>query len=135
MSVGFAVVLVVWARAAWSRWSRGSAVAFGEATAPTVPFLVELAGAPYVACKAEVLELLGSICEADQWHSAAAAAGGGEHSTAYRRQPGWESAARAAVLAGRAVIEGVASSVRPEEATAAAKVLQVMDHVAPFPEL
>jgi hypothetical protein len=43
----------------------------GEATAPTVPFRPELAGSPHVACTAELLTLLGSICRTDQWHSAA----------------------------------------------------------------
>ncbi|MFB7949342.1 hypothetical protein ACFC6L_31005 [Kitasatospora phosalacinea] len=107
----------------------------GEATAPAVPFLVELAGAPHVACKAELLDLLGSICRTDQWHSAAATAGSGKRDTNYRQQPGWEAAARTAVHAGRSVIEGVASSVRPEEAAAARRLLQVMDHIPPFPEL
>ncbi|MFB7620903.1 hypothetical protein [Kitasatospora sp. NPDC056181] len=105
----------------------------GEATAPTVPFLVELAGTPHVACKAELLGLLGSICRTDQWHSAAAATRDGRRDTSYRQQPGWESAARAAVYAGRSVIEGVASSARPEEAAAATELLQVMAHIPPFP--
>ncbi|MEW5625635.1 hypothetical protein AB1388_03505 [Streptomyces hydrogenans] len=107
----------------------------GEATAPTVPFLLELVGSPHVACKAELLDLLGSICRTAQWHSAAAAAQDRKHDASYRRQPGWEAAARSAVYAGRSVIEGVASSVRPEEATPARKLLQEMDHISPFPEL
>ncbi|MFE9701389.1 hypothetical protein [Streptomyces sp. NPDC006270] len=107
----------------------------GEATAPTVPFLLELAGSPHVACKAELLDLLGSICRTDQWHSAAAAVQDREHGASYQQQPGWEAAARKAVYAGRSVIEGVASSVRPEEATPARKLLQEMDRIPPFPEL
>ncbi|WP_228921398.1 hypothetical protein [Streptomyces sp. DH7] len=107
----------------------------GEVTAPTVPFLLELAGSPHVACKAELLDLLGSICRADQWHSAAAAVGDRKHDASYQQQPGWEAAARTAVYAGRSVIEGVASSVRPEEATPARKLLQEMDRIPPFPEL
>ncbi|WP_318212255.1 hypothetical protein [Streptomyces sp. SJL17-1] len=107
----------------------------GEATAPTVPFLLELLGSPHVACKAELLDLLGSICRADQWHSAAAAAQDRKHDASYQQQPGWEAAARTAVYAGRSVIEGVASSVRPEEATPARKLLQEMDCIPPFPEL
>jgi hypothetical protein len=106
----------------------------GEATAPTVPFLLELAGSPHVACKAEVLDLLGSICRTDQWHSAAAATQGRKHDASYRQQTGWEAASRIAVHAGRSVIERVASSVRPEEATPARKLLQVMDETPPFPE-
>ncbi|MYW17010.1 hypothetical protein GT039_15780 [Streptomyces sp. SID2955] len=107
----------------------------GEATAPTVPFLLELAGAPHVPCKAELLDLLGSICRAEQWHSAAAAARDSKYYTSYREQPGWEAAARAAVTAGRPVIEGLAASVRPEESAPARKLLQVMDEVPPFPKL
>ncbi|MGW9373787.1 hypothetical protein ACWGVR_27695 [Streptomyces xanthophaeus] len=106
----------------------------GEATAPTVPFLLELLGSPHVACKAELLDLLGSICRADQWHSAAAAAQDRNHDASYQQQPDWEAAARSAVYAGRSVIEGVASSVRPEEATPARKLLQGMDCIPPFPE-
>ncbi|MFG3525271.1 hypothetical protein ACGF8B_00850 [Streptomyces sp. NPDC047917] len=108
----------------------------GEATAPTVPFLLELVGSAHVARKAELLDLLGSICRTDQWHSAAAAAAQDrEHDASYQQQPGWEAASRAAVYAGRSVIKGVASSVRPEEATPARKLLQVMDETPPFPEL
>ncbi|MFJ3880753.1 hypothetical protein ACIPW5_25245 [Streptomyces sp. NPDC090077] len=106
-----------------------------EATAPTVPFLLELAGSPQVACKAELLGLLGSIIRTDQWHSAAASTQNRKHDASYRQQTGWEAAARAAVYAGRSVIEGVASSIRPEEATPARKLLQVMDDTPPFPEL
>ncbi|NEB99835.1 hypothetical protein [Streptomyces anulatus] len=107
----------------------------GEATAPTVPFLLELAGSPHVARRAELLDLLGDIFRADQWHSAAAATRGRRHDASYRRQTGWETAARTAVYAGRSIVEGVASSVRPEEATPARKLLEVMDDTQPFPEL
>lgn len=86
-----------------------------------------LAGSPHVACKAELLDLLRCICRTDQWHSAAAAARESKHGAGYRQQPGWE----AAVHAGRSVIEGVASSVRPEEAMPARKLLQVMDDTLP----
>ncbi|MFI8392382.1 hypothetical protein [Streptomyces sp. NPDC085540] len=107
----------------------------GEATAHTVPFLLELAGSPHVACKAELLDLLGSICRTDQWHSAAAAAQDRKHDASYRQRTGWEAAARTAVYAGRTVIKGVVSSVRPEEAAPARKLLLVMDGTPPFPEL
>jgi hypothetical protein len=106
----------------------------GEATAHTVPFLLELAGSPHVACKAEVLDLLGRICRTAQWHSAAAATQDRKHDASYRQQTGWEAASRTAVYAGRSVIEGVASSVRPEEAAPARKLLQVMDETPPFPK-
>ncbi|MFE4492433.1 hypothetical protein ACFRKD_08225 [Streptomyces niveus] len=107
----------------------------GEATAPTVPFLLELLGSPHLACKAGLLDLLGSICRTDQWHSAAAATQDRKHDASYQQQPGWEAASRTAVYAGRSVIEGVASSIRPEEATPARKLLQLMDETPPFPEL
>ncbi|MFC8585209.1 hypothetical protein ACFUGD_11755 [Streptomyces sp. NPDC057217] len=106
----------------------------GEATAPAVPFLLELAGSLHVSCKAELLDLLGSICRADQWHSAAAATRGRKNDADYRRQAGWETAARAAVHAGRPTVEGLASSVRPEEVTPARKLLRVLDGTPPFPE-
>ncbi|MDT0469070.1 hypothetical protein [Streptomyces gibsoniae] len=106
----------------------------GEATASTVPFLLELAGAPYVPCKAELLDLLESIYRTDSWHSSAAAAGGPKR-TSFREQPAWEVAAREAVHAGRLVIEGLASSMRPEEAEPARKLLVTMDEAPPFPDL
>ena len=107
----------------------------GEATAPTVPFLLELAVAPHTSCKAELLDLLQRIYRTEQWHSAAAAARNGKYATSYLEQPGWEVAARAAVYAGRPVIEGLASSLRPEEAAPARELLRAMDEVPPFPKL
>ncbi|MFF2777151.1 hypothetical protein ACFVU3_19865 [Streptomyces sp. NPDC058052] len=108
----------------------------GEATAPAVPFLLELVGSPHVACKAELLGLLERICRTEQWHSAAvAAARGSGHDARFRRRTGWEASARAAVHAGRSVIEGVACSVRPEEATPARTLLRAMDDTPPFPAL
>ncbi|WP_149827962.1 hypothetical protein [Streptomyces tailanensis] len=109
----------------------------GEATAPAVPFLLELAGAPHLPCKAELLGLLESICRARQWQTAAAAAaraGGGGLGADYRRQPGWERAARAAVYTGRPIVESLASSVRPEEAGPARSLLRSMDEAALLPE-
>ncbi|MEU3399893.1 hypothetical protein [Streptomyces filamentosus] len=104
----------------------------GEATASAVPFLLELAGSPQVTCTAELLELLESICRTEQWHSAAASARNRAHAADHRRQAGWEAAARAAVHAGRSVIEGIASSVRPEEAAPARKLLRALDENPPF---
>lgn len=104
----------------------------GEATASTVPFLLELVGAPYLGCKAELLELLEGICRAEQWHGAAVAS---RARNVFQEQPAWEVAARAAVRAGRPIVEGLALSVRPEEAEAARTLLRAMDEVAPFPEL
>ncbi|MEU4094599.1 hypothetical protein [Streptomyces sp. NPDC026673] len=106
----------------------------GEATAPTVPFLLELIAAPHQSCTAEVLELLERILRTDTWHASAAAAGRPEHG-AFRQQPLWEVASRAAVNAGRPVVEVVAGSIRPDEAEAARRLLRAMDEVRPFPEL
>jgi len=105
----------------------------GEVTAATVPFLLELAAAPRLTCRAELLELLGNIVRADQWHSAAAAAGGGPGRPSYAEQLDWEVASRAAVLAGRPTAETLAASVRPEEAGAARELLRAMDEARPFP--
>ncbi|WP_326655241.1 hypothetical protein [Streptomyces sp. NBC_01750] len=99
-----------------------------EATAPAVPFLLELAGAPSVRCKAELLDLLTRILTAKQWSEAAAAAGPG--SSSYKEQPGWEVASRQAVLAGRHVVEGLADAVRPGVAAAAARLLCAFDDVS-----
>ncbi|MER8034097.1 hypothetical protein [Streptomyces hydrogenans] len=107
----------------------------GEATPLVVPFLLELAMSPQVACKAELLDLLGNIHRAEQWHAAAAAAGSRRGDARYREQAGWEAAARAAVAAGRSGVEGVAGSVRPEEALPARGLLRVMADTPPFPEL
>ncbi|MGW5803698.1 hypothetical protein, partial [Streptomyces bacillaris] len=79
----------------------------GEATVPTVPFLLELVGSPHTACKAELLDLLGSICRTDQWHAAAATTQDRRYDASYQRQLGWEAASRAAVHAGRSAIEDV----------------------------
>ncbi|MDT9696921.1 hypothetical protein [Streptomyces sp. P17] len=61
-----------------------------------------------------------------------AAAAGPRYKAACREQPGWESAARAAVLAGRPLVEALAESVRPEEAEAARQL--PMGGTRPFPE-
>lgn len=103
-----------------------------EATAPTVPFLLELAGAPSVRCKAEVLDLLTSIFTARQWSEAAAAAGPG--SSSYREQPGWEVASRKAVLAGRSLVEELADAVQPEVAAAAGRLLRAFEEDMGLPE-
>lgn len=67
--------------------------------------------------------------------TAAAAAKDRKYCTSYREQPGWEAAARAAVYARRPVVEGLASSVLPEYAAPARKLLQVMDETPPLPDL
>ena len=70
-----------------------------------------------------------------EWHAAAAATRDRKRDTSCERQIGWAVAAKAAVRAGRPVIEGPASSVRPEEAGPARELLRVMDGTPPFPEL
>ncbi|MFE1957786.1 hypothetical protein [Streptomyces sp. NPDC059479] len=97
-----------------------------EATAPTVPFLLELAGAPRVQCKAELLELLTRIFAAEQWRAVADAAGS-EYKKGYEEQVGWEADSHAAVFSGRGVVEGLAASVDPAVAEAAQTLLRVLD--------
>ncbi|MGV9457352.1 hypothetical protein [Streptomyces sp. NPDC003635] len=75
-----------------------------------------------------------SICRTEQWHSSAAAAGGPRR-TAFLEQPGWESAARSAVRAGRPVVVALAESVRAEDARAARELVRVLDGLRPFPEV
>ncbi|MEU4469416.1 hypothetical protein AB0G20_37960 [Streptomyces sp. NPDC024017] len=94
-----------------------------EATAPTVPFLTELAGAPHVSCRTEALELLQKIFAGRQW-SAASQAFSSRHDTHLARQVAWEKSAQESVLAGRHVFEILATSVDPVVARAAAKLLQ-----------
>lgn len=97
-----------------------------EATAPSVPFLVELADAPHILCKADVLELLRKIFIGRQWSAASQAfsSGTGIH---LAPQVGWEAAAQEAVRAGQHVFEGLTASVDPDVAQAAAKLLQSIE--------
>ncbi|MEU9228942.1 hypothetical protein AB0D40_31810 [Streptomyces massasporeus] len=104
--------------------------AITEATAPTVPFLLELAGAPHVACKAEVLQLLLNIYSSPDWsHSAADALP--KYADNYTHKVQWEVTARQAVLAGRQVVEGLAGSIDPDVAEAASKLLKALDAEEP----
>ncbi|MEW2615348.1 hypothetical protein AB0937_35235 [Streptomyces sp. NPDC047880] len=96
-----------------------------EATAPTVPFLIELAGAPHVSCKTEVLELLRKVFTGRQW-SAASQAFSSRHDTHLAQQVAWEKATQEAVLAGRHVFESLTASVDPDVARAAAELLQFL---------
>jgi hypothetical protein len=106
----------------------------GEATAPTVPFLLELAEAPHVPCKPELLELLEKIYRTKTWHTSAVAAGGPKRKN-FQEQPGWEVAARAGVLAGRPIIEKLADSVQSEVAEAARRLLRSIDEDPGLPEI
>ncbi|MEU0443790.1 hypothetical protein ABZ202_29350 [Streptomyces sp. NPDC006186] len=94
-----------------------------EATAPTVPFLLELAGSPQVACKAEALKLLLNIYSSHEWSRSAADALP-KYADNYTHKVQWENDAHQAVLAGRHIIEELAGSPDPEVAEAAAKLLQ-----------
>jgi hypothetical protein len=96
-----------------------------EATVPAVPFLLELAGAPQVTCKAEVLALLLNICTAEQW-SAAAAAAGPKYARGYAPMVRWETEAHSAVLAGRRLIEGLVDSVDPDVVAAAERLVRAI---------
>jgi hypothetical protein len=92
-----------------------------EATAATVPFLLELAGAPQVECKAEVLRLLRNIYVSQVWSDGAAAAAP-RYVGNFVRQAQWEADAHRAVLAGRQVVQQLANCVDPDVAEAAAKL-------------
>ncbi|GCD41130.1 hypothetical protein [Streptomyces paromomycinus] len=81
-----------------------------------------------------MLELLENICRAEQWHRAASSVRD-KRCTSLGEQPDWESASRAAVRAGRPVVAGLASSVRPEKAEPAGRLLRATDEVPPFPEV
>ncbi|MBO7935622.1 MULTISPECIES: hypothetical protein [Streptomyces] len=94
-----------------------------EATAPTVPFLLELAGAPQVACKAETLKLLLNIYSSQEWSRSAAGALP-KYADNYTHKVQWENDAHRAVLDGRHIIEGLADSVDPDVAEAATKLLE-----------
>lgn len=97
-----------------------------EATAPAVPFLLELAGAPHVACKADVLTLLLDIYSSRVWsHSAADALP--RYSGNYAHKVQWETDAHQAVLAGRQVVEGLTGSVDPDVAAAAGRLMDAFD--------
>lgn len=97
-----------------------------EATAPTVPFLIELAGAPQVMCKVEVLELLRKIFTGRQW-TAASEAFSTPREIHLAQQVGWERAAQEAVAAGRSVFEGMTESIDPDVADAATKLVQAIE--------
>lgn len=106
----------------------------GEATAPAVPFLLDLLGAPHVRHRAAIAQLLEDIHGADQWHASAAAAGG-RGDPVLRERAAWEAASRAAVRAGRPTVEALAGAVPSAETDAARSLLRAMDGVRPFPAL
>ncbi|MFF5964768.1 hypothetical protein ACFY64_13710 [Streptomyces collinus] len=130
---------VLLAKAAWADRETGSLAlddladlvcelgfVISEATAPTVPFLLELAGAPHVACTADVLALLLDIYSSRVWsHSAADALP--RHSGDYAHKVQWETDAHEAVLAGRPVVEGLTGSVDPDVAAAAGRLLDAFE--------
>ncbi|MFC9680450.1 hypothetical protein [Streptomyces sp. NPDC056948] len=121
-------------KAAWSGRDTGGLAdlvcelgfVISEATAPTVPFLLELAGAPHVACKPEVLKLLLDIYSSHEWsHSAADALP--KYADNYTHQVQWEIDAHEAVLTDRQIIEGLTDSIDPDVAGAASRLLDTID--------
>ncbi|MFD0312282.1 hypothetical protein [Streptomyces sp. NPDC127119] len=103
-----------------------------EATASTIPFLIELAGAPHVTCRAEVLELLLSAFNGRQW-SAAVQAAPAKYSGNYREQVGWEAKTQHAVRAGQAVYRGLVTATDPQVAEVAAKLVRAVGEQAAEP--
>ncbi|MFD7246844.1 hypothetical protein [Streptomyces massasporeus] len=127
------------AKAAWSDRETGSLAldyltelvcelgfVISEATAPTVPFLLELAGAPHVACKTEMLQLMLNIYSSREWSRSAADALPA-YADNYAHKVQWEVTAHQAVLAGRQVVEGLTNSIDPDVAEAASKLLDALD--------
>src|SRR5690606_23460148 len=94
-----------------------------EATAPTVPFLLDLAATPQVVCRAEVLELLLIIYSSHIWSRSAADAGP-KYRHNYARKVQWEKDAHQAVLAGRPVIKKLVGNPDPKVSKTAAKLLR-----------
>jgi hypothetical protein len=91
-----------------------------QATAPTVPFLWELAQLPHVTCRPRIIQLLGNIAGARQWESVA---------TVYpkllnhRENPVvWERRARQAVLAHRGALRTLLADQDGEIAQAATEL-------------
>jgi hypothetical protein len=93
-----------------------------QATAATVPFLWELAQRPRVTCRAQIIELLGSIADARQWESTAAV-----YPKLLNRRENpvvWERAARSAVRARRGAIERLMAEDDTEITRAATELVR-----------
>ncbi|MFI5527118.1 hypothetical protein ACIA8O_01050 [Kitasatospora sp. NPDC051853] len=96
-----------------------------EATAPTIPFLVELAEAPHVRCKPEIVDLLLSITLSSQWSNTAAALPP-NRITHYEEPLRWERACRTATLNALPALHRLASSSEPDTAQPAARIIRFL---------
>ncbi|MEU3986273.1 hypothetical protein AB0F77_40510 [Streptomyces sp. NPDC026672] len=95
-----------------------------QATAATVPFLWELAQLPTVTCRAQVIELLGSIAAARQWEDTAAV-----YPKLLNHRENhvvWERKAREAVRSRRGLIHHLATGENPEIARATRQLARAL---------
>ncbi|MEU6607234.1 hypothetical protein ABZ922_19615 [Streptomyces shenzhenensis] len=95
-----------------------------QATAATVPFLWELAQLPRVACRAQIIELLGSIAAARQWEDTAAV-----YPKLLNHRENhvvWERNAREAVRSGRGLIRQLPPAEGPEVARATKELARAL---------
>ncbi|MGW3954707.1 hypothetical protein ACWEKM_28090 [Streptomyces sp. NPDC004752] len=95
-----------------------------QATAATVPFLWELAQLPGLACRAQIIELLGSIAAARQWEDTAAV-----YPKLLNHRENhvvWERNAREAVRSGRGLIRHLPSADGPEVARATSELARTL---------
>jgi hypothetical protein len=95
-----------------------------QATAPTVPFLWEIARLPHAACRAGVLDLLRNIAEARQWELTARSYPKLLHQG--EDWVGWERQARRAVRADRHLLAPLLTENDPELATAASALARTL---------
>ncbi|WP_030378054.1 MULTISPECIES: hypothetical protein [unclassified Streptomyces] len=95
-----------------------------QATAPTVPFLWEIARLPHVTCRAGVVELLRNIAEARQWELTAASYPKLLHQG--EDWVGWERQARRAVRADRHLLGPLLTENDPELTTAATALARTL---------
>ncbi|MFF0226815.1 hypothetical protein [Streptomyces sp. NPDC004629] len=95
-----------------------------QATAVTVPFLWELARQPRIACRAQIIELLGSIAAARQWEDTAAV-----YPKLLNHRENhvvWERNAREAVRSGRELIRRLPPGDCPEVARATRELARTL---------
>ncbi|WP_307618859.1 hypothetical protein [Streptomyces sp. V3I7] len=95
-----------------------------QATAATVPFLWELAQSPRVTCRAQIIELLGSIAAARQWEDTAAV-----YPKLLNHRENhvvWERAAREAVQSRRALVCRLAVGESAEIARATKELVRAL---------
>ncbi|MER5914009.1 hypothetical protein ABT124_26900 [Streptomyces sp. NPDC001982] len=95
-----------------------------QATAATVPFLWELAQLPSVTCRAQIIDLLGSIAAARQWEDTAAV-----YPKLLNHRENhvvWERKAREAVRSRRGLIQLLAAGENAEIARATKKLARAL---------